>query len=337
MKVGIYEAPETVSCQQREVPTLHEGEALIRVSYAGICGTDMMIYSGRHPRAKAPLILGHEFAGTIESIQDKASTFKAGERVVIEPLITCGTCKPCQRGDQHVCSSLRYIGIDRDGGFAEFVTVPIGRLRRVPDEVSDQEAAMIEPLAVAIHTVKKSSIQVGDTVAILGAGPIGLLIGLIAQQAGASAIYISDMSAYRLQVAQSMGFQAVHAGEADIVEVVKQETNGEGADVVFEVAGSQITANQMIDAIKTQGEMVVVSVYKTAPTIDLAKMHFRELSIRTTRCFSEDDFVKAIRMLKHKQVNVMPLISHVLSLDHIEDAFNHMNNPNSSLKVLVHP
>ncbi|MEK3643940.1 MULTISPECIES: zinc-dependent alcohol dehydrogenase [unclassified Aeribacillus] len=336
MKVGTYVGPMQVEMTEREIPVPKEDEALIKVSYGGICGTDMMIYHGLHPRAKAPLIMGHEFSGVVAEVGENQHV-KKGDKVAIEPLLSCGICEACRNGQMNVCRTLRYIGIDKDGGFAEYVAIPINRLRILPESVTEKEAAMLEPLAVAIHTVRRSRLKVGDTIAILGAGPIGLLIGIIAEHAGAGKIFISDVSSMRLQVAQDLGFEAIDARNSDIVQVVKDYTNGVGADVVFEVAGTQITANQMIDCIKFQGEIMVVSVYKNPPTVQLANMHFREISLKTTRCYSPEDFTKAIELLEQNKINLDPLVSHVLPLEEIKKGFELMKNPDQSLKILFRP
>jgi 2-desacetyl-2-hydroxyethyl bacteriochlorophyllide A dehydrogenase len=336
MKAGMYVAEKTVQPASIEKPVPGEGEALIKVAYAGICGTDMMIYSGKHPRAKAPLVMGHEFSGTIELISGN-NEFQKGDRVTVEPYLTCGTCAACRTGQYHVCATLRCIGIDRDGGFAEYVTVPVHRLHRLPDNVSDEEAALTEPLAVAVHTVRRSDLKIGDSVAILGAGPIGLLIGLVAKQAGASDIIISDISPYRLQIAKQLGFTSINSKEFDMKETVLSRTKGVGADVVFEVAGTQITARQMVECIKFQGKVVVVSVYKQAPVVDLTAMHFREISLTTTRCANSNDFATAIQLMERKIVDVRPLISHKLPLEQIKQGFENMENTDISLKVLFHP
>ncbi|KKI91832.1 zinc-binding dehydrogenase [Bacillus sp. SA1-12] len=336
MKVGTYVAPMQVEMLEREIPAPKNGEALIKVSYAGICGTDMMIYHGLHPRAKAPLILGHEFSGVVEEVEENEYV-KKGDKIAVEPLLNCGKCAACRNGQMHVCERLRYIGIDKDGGFAEYTTIPINRLNVLPDGGTEKEAAMLEPLAVAIHTVRRSNLKVGDTIAILGAGPIGLLIALIAERAGAGKIFISDISAMRLKIARDMGYEGIDAKKMDIVQVVKDSTNGVGADVVFEVAGNQITANQMIDCIKFQGEITVVSVYKKPPTINLANMHFREISLKTTRCYSPEDFAKAIELLGQNKLDLSPLVSHVLPLEDIKKGFELMENPDESLKILFKP
>lgn len=334
MKAGQYLSPETVGVNNVEKPTIINGEALIKVSHAGICGTDMMIYSGKHPRAKAPLTMGHEFSGTIEDVS-RESEFKKGDRVVVEPTLSCGECDACKSGSTHVCENLQLIGIDKDGGFAEYVRVPINRLHIVPQELSMPLAALAEPVAVAVHSVRRSTLKVGQNVVILGAGPIGLLIGLIAKMNGAKNIFISDVSSFRLEKAELLGFQTINAKELDTIEEVLKQTNGEYADVVFEVAGTQTTADQMIDLIKTQGQIVVVSVFKNNPKIAQSKMHYRELSLTTTRCYSSNDFKTAIDIMASGKVDFSPVITHEFSIDDIAEGFQLMQNQGESLKILI--
>ncbi|PZE20572.1 zinc-binding dehydrogenase [Paenibacillus xerothermodurans] len=336
MKAGLYISSKNVAVDQLDKPMLQPGEALVKVAYAGICGTDMMIYGGKHPRAQAPLAMGHEFSGVIEEISGQ-SDFSIGDRVVVEPTLSCGACEACSAGEYHVCKTLRLIGIDKHGGFAEYVAVPVHRLHRIPAGLSDTHAALAEPLAVAVHTVRRSSLKVGDTAVILGSGPIGLLIGLVAQQAGASEIIISDISTYRLAKARQLGFTALNAKSVNVTQQVAELTAGAGADVVFEAAGNQITAKQMIETVRIQGQIVVVSVYKQPPTVDLAAMHFRELSLTTTRCYSRGDFEKALRLMQSGMIDVSPMISHELPLEWIAEGFELMENPDVSLKILFKP
>ncbi len=336
MKAGQYLSEKKLGLSMIEKPSIKDGEALVKVSFAGICGTDMMIYFGKHPRAKAPLTMGHEFSGVIEEIVGD-SPFSIGDRVVVEPTISCGQCPACQSGQMHVCKTLRLIGIDMDGGFAEYVSVPIDRLHKIPDELSESIAALTEPVAVAVHTVRKSGLVVGENVAVLGAGPIGLLIGMVAKLNGANSIFISDISPYRLKKAEELGFTALDARKVNVTEEILSKTNGHGVDIVFEVAGSQITVNQMVGIVKTQGQIVVVSVFKQPPTIDFAKMHFNEISLTTTRCYSHDDFSTAISLMAQGRMDVGPIISHELSLAELEQGFLLMENPDESLKVLIKP
>ncbi|MCG5103218.1 zinc-dependent alcohol dehydrogenase [Oceanobacillus alkalisoli] len=336
MKAGQFFSGKDVRIKQVQKPIPKKDEALIKVSSAGICGTDMMIFFGKHPRAEAPLIMGHEFSGIIDSING-VSDFTVGDRVVIEPTISCGKCPACEAGQMHVCQELKLIGIDMDGGFAEYVTVPINRLHRVPKELSLSVAALAEPLAVAVHTVRRSSLKIGENVAILGAGPIGLLIGMIAKLNGANNIFISDISPYRLEKAKDLGLHPINAGEKDVVDGILSYTNGKLIDTVFEVAGTETTLEQTVKLIKTQGKIVVVSVFKNRPLIDLTSMHFNEISLTTTRCYSKDDFRTAIDIMAGGKVDISAVISHQLKIEEIEKGFSLMGEPDKSLKILIQP
>ncbi|WP_152658090.1 zinc-binding dehydrogenase [Oceanobacillus sp. CFH 90083] len=333
MKAITYAGKEKLSLKELSVPQITAGEALVKVNYGGICGTDMMIYAGVHPRAKPSLVMGHEFSGEVIEMNSE-SPFKIGDKVAVNPIRYCNKCEPCRLGNYHICENLKYIGIDLQGGFAEYAKIPIENLHILSNKVKEDEAALIEPLAVAVHTVRRSKFKVGDTVTILGAGPIGILIGMIAKLSGAAEVIISDVSNYRLQIAESYGLTTVNSQEKDLIEKVKRITQGVGADVVFEVAGNQITADQMISAIKTQGEIMVVSVYKKPPTIDLAKMHFRELSLSTTRCFSPKDFETAIKFMEEDKIDFSKLISHRLPIESFQEGFQLVKESGNSLKVL---
>lgn len=336
MKAGLYFGEKHVAPGELEIPKPREGEALIRVSSAGICGTDMLIYYGKHPRAQAPLAMCHEFSGVIvETVGD--SPFAPGDHVVPETYKSCGSCEACLSGQYHVCKTLRAIGIDSHGGFAEFAVVPLNKLHRIPEGLSDNDASMTEPLAVAVHTVRRSGMKLGSRIAILGGGPIGLLIGLVAKQAGAQEIIISDVSPYRIQKAKELGFTALDAKTVNVTEEILSVTGGIGADVIFEVAGNQATVNQMVEATRIQGNIVVVSLFKQLPTVDLTKMHFKELSLTTTRCYSRNDFETALHLMSSGKVDVAPLISHELALDQIAEGFRLMENPEVAMKIVFRP
>ncbi|MED4600501.1 alcohol dehydrogenase catalytic domain-containing protein [Paenibacillus validus] len=336
MKAGLFLGAKNVQVGELEKPSPKQGEALIKVAYAGICGTDMMIYAGRHPRAKAPLAMGHEFCGEIVEIAGD-SAFVPGERVVIEPTLSCGTCEACLAGQTHVCKTLRLIGIDGHGGFAEYVVVPLNRLHRIPESLSDAHAALTEPLAVAVHSVRRSNMKVGDRVVILGGGPIGLMIGMVAKLAGAREIIVSDISPYRLSKAKELGFVALDAKTANVGEEIRTITQGVGADIVFEVAGTPATVSLMVEAVRIQGQVVVVSLFKQPPAVDLASMHFKEISLTTTRCYSTGDFETAIQFMAKGMLDISPMISHELKLDQVAQGFEYMENPDQSLKVLIQP
>jgi 2-desacetyl-2-hydroxyethyl bacteriochlorophyllide A dehydrogenase len=207
----------------------------------------------------------------------------------------------------------------------------------LPNKLSSAHTALAEPVAVAVHTVRRSRLKVGDQAVILGAGPIGLLIAMIAKRVGAKKVMISDISSYRLTKAKELGFVQINATKKDVVKEVRVLTDDVGAGVVFEVAGNQITAKQMIETSRIQGEVVVVSVYKNALEVDLAAMHFKEISLTTTRCYTREDFQTAIDLLASGEIAADALISHRLPLEDIQLEFEFMQRPDESLKILFEP
>src|SRR5450759_4048603 len=210
MVAARWTAADEVRVADVPVPEVPEGWALVKVAYNGICGTDLAILHGKHPRATAPLIMGHEMSGWVE--QAGATGPAAGTLVVVEPLISCGECRSCKNGLTHVCRQLALYGIDAPGGMAQYVALPPGVLHAVPDGVDPRTATMAEPLAVAVHAVELSGMQPGDTVAVYGAGPIGILTALVARHEGAAAVVITEPSPWRREVAARLGFTVVPEG-----------------------------------------------------------------------------------------------------------------------------
>jgi len=238
MKAAVWYGENDIRIEQREKPSTKEGEVLIKVEAVGICGTDLMIYQGKFPRSRPPLIPGHEFAGEIVATKNVPSNLKVGDRVVVNPLIFCGRCVACRMGFPNVCQKLGLIGVDIDGSFAEFVKASWEKVHRIPSDFSWETAALIEPVAVAVHAVKSSACKIGDSVAVLGAGPIGMLIAMVARTAEASQVILTEVLKYRLGLAEKLGFCAVDSSGNDVVEKIYKMTKGKGADVVFDTAAA---------------------------------------------------------------------------------------------------
>lgn len=333
VKACLYKSSSNIVIEDIELPVLKQGEVLVKVDYAGICGTDMLIYSGNHPRVKAPLVMGHEFSGQIIEVREQTK-FSIGDNVVVEPTISCGECTACKKGNFNVCKNLKLIGIDINGGFSEYVAVPHHRIHLIPKSLSNIHASLSEPVAVGVHNIRKSEMKVGDTIAILGAGPIGLIIAMIAKVSGAKDIYITDISNYRLEKARELGFIPINSAECNVISEIKKNTNNEGVDIVFEAAGNNITAKQMTELVGIQGKIVIVSVYKEPSLVDLATMHFKELSMISTRCYSSSDFATAINIIASRQIDVDILISHIISLDDAKRGFELMKDVEKSVKVI---
>lgn len=335
MKALVYEEPGKVVV--REVPVQQRaGEALVRVALAGICGTDMAIIGGKHPRAKAPLIPGHEFSGIIESVESNTAGFKAGDRVTAYPLISCGKCIACRTGNSHVCNTLRLLGIDRDGAMAEYASVPLDMLFRLPDELDYDIAALIEPVAVCVHAIRESALKYRDTVLITGAGPIGLLTGLLLRSSGASGIYISEIDDFRLSMCRRFGLEPIDLKSQEIIPFIKEKTGGDGVDVLFEASGSADAAAQMTELVRPRGQILMLAVHKEPRPVDLRQINFKEIDMLGSRVYTRQDYELALPYCAAMADELRQVITHRVPLADGPSAFSIFTSPKeNSLKVFI--
>jgi 2-desacetyl-2-hydroxyethyl bacteriochlorophyllide A dehydrogenase len=334
MKAISYQGKDTVTVVGRPVPQPSEDKVLIKVAYAGICGSDLAIVAGKHPRATPPLVLGHEFSGTIAAMpQEPHSDLRVGDRVTVYPLLSCGTCYVCKMGLPHVCRDLKLIGIDTDGAFAEYVLAAEHAVIKIPDELSDKEGALIEPLAVCIHAAHMSRLQVGDSVVVTGAGPIGLLMAMVARASGAAKVVVTEVAASRIGVAQELGFTVLNAADENLVAQVLELTKGRGGDVVFEATGHPSVAPYLMELVRIRGQIVQVGIFKQAVSIDLRALNFHEVDLVGSRVYTLEDFDRAVSLAAEGRVDLKPMITTVLPLDEGVNGFRVAANA-TSLKVV---
>jgi len=335
MKATLWTGPETIEFAKIERPVPRPGEALVKVAYAGICGTDIMIYLGKHLRAKAPLVMSHEFVGTVTQAEGHA--FAVGTPVAINPLLTCGTCYACRNGLPHVCNTLKLVGIDRDGGFAEYAAVPLHTLRPLPASLPLVQAALIEPLAVGVHAVRASELKVGDVTAVLGAGPIGIMTAQVARLAGARTVFVSERSPKRLAIARELGFEVIDTTTQDVVETIMDATDGVGLPVVFETAGVQPTITDAAKLVRPGGQILQVGMPKTPPTVDVTLLLFREIEMTPIRVYREEDFSQAIAIAATGKIDLVKPVTHILPLSKLGEAMEIAHQAADACKILLDP
>lgn len=336
MKAALWVGPEQIELREVERPIPGKGESLVKVAYAGICGTDMMIYLGKHPRAKAPLIASHEFSATV--VEPNGGPVEAGTAVVINPLISCGSCYACRAGMPHVCANLKLVGIDTNGGFAEYASVPWHTLCPIPNTLSLKHAALVEPLAVAVHAVRASRLRVGDVTAVLGAGPVGILTAQVAWLAGARKVFVSEMSPKRLQIARDLGFEAIDVKETDAVQAILAATEGDGVPVVFETAGTQPTIHDAVQVARIGGQILQVGMPKAPPTLDITALLFKEVQLLPIRVYrADEDFQTAIEIAATGQLDLDSPATHVLSLERLDEGMRLMHEATEACKILISP
>ena len=334
MKAIVYKGPEKLYLENIEKPRINKGEALIKVSYAGICGTDVHTFEGKY-RTVPPMVLGHEFSGEIVEIKcDRKEFFKVGDKVVSRPTIICGNCFACKNGYFNVCESLKMIGIDFDGAFAEYVKVPINTLYKIPKRISLKQASLIEPLAVAVHSIRNSDLRVGDDVVIFGAGPIGMLLGLVAKISGASSVFITDINDFRVKKAKSLGLDSLNIKGKNFLKYIQEKTLDKMADISFDAAGVDATAEIITDATRIKGQIVIVSTYKEVPRFNLFSILFKEQKVIGTRIYLDEDYIKALALLK-KHPEIEKIVTNIISLKEVQNYIRAIINNEDVLKILI--
>jgi 2-desacetyl-2-hydroxyethyl bacteriochlorophyllide A dehydrogenase len=334
MRTAVYLGDRRVESAQAEPTPPGPGEVRIAVAYTGLCGTDLHIFHGNmDARVTRPLVFGHEMSGTIEALGDGVEGWAAGDVVTVMPLRWDGTCPACRAGHSHICQNLVFVGIDAPGSLQQFWNVPAELLVRVPDGLGLQHAALAEPVAVAVHDVRRSELVAADRAVVIGGGPIGVLIATVARHAGADIVVIEPEARRREQIAE-LGFATLDPVSTDQVAWVEQWTDGAGADVVFEVSGAAAAVRGATALAKVRGTLVVVAIHPTPREIDLQRVFWRELTILGARVYQRPDFETAVELLRDGIIPADLLISEVVPLDGVQAAFGELES-GRALKILV--
>lgn len=335
MKASYYNCDKTFTlgaCAPVE-PTL--GDVRIRVAYCGLCGTDLHVYHGHmDSRVGCERIIGHEMSGTIEAVAPDISDISVGDNVVVRPLDPCNDCPACRNGNNHICHKLKFLGLDTDGALQQNWTVPRHTVHKLPPGMSLKHAALVEPTAVACHDVNRSRLKAGEDVLVIGGGPIGILIAMVARQRGAE-VYLSEVNTQRLDIAGSLGFEVINPAEKDVGEFIKDNTGGKGADVIFEVSGSQAGVECMTAAAAVRCRVVMVAIHAEKPQIDLFQLFWREIELLGARVYTEEDFDRAIELIASGSIDCRTIITNVQQLDKVGETLADLSGNPSALKSLI--
>jgi L-iditol 2-dehydrogenase len=324
-------------------PAPAAGEVLIRVAACGICGSDVHGYDGSSGRRIPPIVMGHEAAGVVAQVGEGVTGYHAGDRVTFDSTVYCGTCEFCQRGDVNLCNNRQVVGVScgdyrRAGAFAEYVIVPERILYRLPDNLSFADAAMLEAVSVAIHAVRVAEVAGGETALVIGAGMIGLLILQAARASGCSRVFVTDVDATRLELARSLGADAVIESPGDSLQArIEQLTDGRGADVVFEAVGRPETVAAAIDSTRKGGTVALVGNISPEVSIPLQKVVTRQIRLQGS-CASAGEYPQAMEWIAAGKIKVAPLITAVAPLDEGPSWFARLyaREPNL-MKVVLDP
>ena len=292
------------------IPEPNEGEVIVKIMRIGICGSDIHVYHGKHPYTSYPVVQGHEVSGEIAKIGDGITQFKLGDKVTIQPQVVCGKCFSCIHGNYHICDELKVMGFQTTGTASEYFKVAASKLLKLPENMSFDEGAMVEPLAVAVHALSRAGEVKGKKILVLGAGPIGNLVAQSAKGLGAKAVMITDLSDYRLQKAKECGIDfCVNTKDQDIGKVLLDNFGQDKADIILECVGVNTTMSQAVLNARKGGTIIVVGVFGSKATIDLGLVQDRELMLIGTLMYQEKDYLKAIELIQSEKVKLKPLIT----------------------------
>lgn len=344
MKALVWYGEKDVRIENVQEPAISKGKVKINVAWTGICGSDLHAYhhgvgvqvDTPHPISgvKAPLTLGHEFAGVITEVGEGVTNFKAGDRVAVEPLLHCKVCQYCKQGRYNMCESFGFVGLNADGGFADYVVVDSFLAHKLPDNVSLEEGALVEPTAVALQAVRESELKVGDTVAVYGVGPIGLLTIISAKAAGASRIIAVDVSKERLEKAKEVGAtHIINSLEENPTEVINSVYGG--VDIAYEAAGVQPTLTSATQVVKKGGQVMIIAVFGKPAEVDLFLVVAHEINIKGSLAYCHI-FPEVIHMISNGVLDVKQVITDRIPLDRIiEDGLEKLLVDKTQAKILV--
>ncbi len=338
MKAIRLEKPWEIGCVEMERPEKPgKGQALIRVMAAGICGSDIGAFRGTNGLVSYPRVIGHELAGVVEAIdeEDNPKGFKPGDEVIVDPYIFCGKCYPCSIGRTNCCTDLRVLGVQTEGGMAEYFCHPSKLLVKKPAEMSWTLAAMAEPLTISLHGVHRGGLKAGEYCAVYGAGPIGLLAGMVAEAYGAHAILI-DLVQERLDFGKSLGIEyIVNSGKEDPVEAVAKITGGVMAQQVMECTGANPCIRGALDLVSNAGRITLTGWPKKETALPTDVITKKEIDIRGART-SAGEFEEAVELILSGKVDIEKILTKTVSIEEAPETVRDIEkNPGNYMKVVV--
>jgi L-iditol 2-dehydrogenase len=323
MKQAVMTAPGRIEIRQVETPTPKPGEVLVHVRRIGVCGSDIHVYHGLHPYTSYPVVQGHEVSGVVAALGAGVSGFELGEAVVFMPQVTCGECYPCRHGMYHICDQLKVMGFQTNGAAQDFFPVPAEMVLKLPAGVTLDQAAMVEPVSVAVHALRRGGGAAGKKVLVLGAGTIGNLVGQAARAMGAQDVLVTDLSEYKLAKAREAGIShTANPQQQDVAQAILDTFGPDKADLILECVGAQDTINTAVSCARKGSTIVVVGVFGKKPTVDLGLVQDRELSLVGTLMYQKVDYELAIELVAKGLVHLDLMITHRFEFEQYLEAYH---------------
>jgi len=335
MKRLVISAPNKIELEEVEMPEPESNEILLKIAYCGICGSDLHAFRGEHPFIPLPATPGHEFSAKVEKLGENVAGFQRGDRVTVEPSLTCGECYNCRIGRHNICENLRVMGCQGDGAMADYLIVPREKVVPIPDGLSLRDAALSEPMAVGVHTAKRAGVLLNKNVVIIGSGIIGLAVLVSVVKAGAKNITVVDLNDWRLEKALNLGAtRTINATRVDVIEEIKSSQPYEGIDVVFECVGVEKSIRDAIEIVRKGGKIIVVGVFGEDSKVQMALVQDRELELIGSLMYIRRDFTEAIQMLNEEGIPTDLFICKIFPLEKAQKAFEEAFKKEKNLKIL---
>lgn len=336
MKQAVMTSPGVIEYRDVPVPPVGDDQIKVKMKRIGVCGSDIHVNHGKHPYTSYPVVQGHEVSALVVETGKNVTNVKVGDKVTIQPQVVCGECYPCTHGMYNDCEVLKVMGFQTTGMASEYFVTEASKALKLPDNMSWDHGAMIEPLAVAVHAIRRYGSVAGKGVLVLGGGPIGNLVAQTANAMGASRVMVSELSAYRLETAVKCGITTVDPSEKDLRDEIFNFFGKDGADVIFECIGINVTMDQAIRFARKGSDIVVVGVFADLGTINMGFVQDHELRLIGTAMYREEDYVEAINLVGSGKISFDPLITHHFDFDDYKQAYDVIDQQkDKAMKVII--
>ncbi|MBN1681566.1 MAG: alcohol dehydrogenase catalytic domain-containing protein [Anaerolineae bacterium] len=337
MKQAVMISPGKIELRQVEKPTLKDHEVLMQTKRIGVCGSDIHVFHGLHPYTPYPVVQGHEVSGIVAAIGKNVKGISVGDKMTCTPQVTCGECYPCHHGMYHLCEKLKVMGFQTGGAAQEFFALPEWNVFKLPDDMPLDHAAMIEPVAVAVHAVGRGGGASGKNVLVLGAGTIGNLVAQVARALDAKTVMITDINDYKLEKARECGIDyVVNTAKGDLMDVLLRDFGPDRADLTLECVGSEITATQAIECARKGTTIIIVGVFGQKPVINLGYVQDWELNLMGTAMYQKQDYERAIELVTSGKIRLDRLVTHRFAFDDYLKAYHTIENSDGQyMKVMI--
>ncbi len=329
--------PGNIEFREIDVPEIKDDEVLVKMKMIGICGSDIHVWHGTHPFTSYPVTQAHEVSGVVVKTGKNVRSVKEGDKVTLEPQVRCGHCYPCRHGKYNLCEELKVMGFQTTGAASEYFAAPEVNITKLPDSFDFRNGAMIEPLAVAVHAIRRAGSIEGKDISVIGAGPIGNLVAQAAKAMGARKVIISDISSYRLDLARKVGIdKAYNTAEISYENALLDAFGPDKCDIIYDCAGNDTTMNAAIRSARKGSTIILVAVYAGMANVDLAVLNDHELDLNTTMMYRHEDFLEAISLVEEGRIDLETLQSNTFPFKKYADAYRYIDsNREKAMKVLI--